>query len=68
MTMTDLATNVKELTKELVGLRISRSGPIKTRFERRFVLMWIYDECQLRWPNTTKKQVIDAYNEVLNET
>jgi len=58
---------VKELTKELVGLRISRSGIIKTGFERRFVLMWILDECQLRWPETTKRQVLDAYNEVIDE-
>ena len=66
--MTDLNTNVKELTKELVGLRISRSGPIKTRFERRFVLMWIFEECKLRWPDTTKMQVIDAYNDVIGES
>jgi hypothetical protein len=59
---------VKELTKELVGLRVSRSGPVKTGFESRFVLMWIYDECQLRWPETTKRQVLDAYNEVIDET
>jgi hypothetical protein len=59
--------NVKELMKELVELRLSRSGPVKTNFEMRFVLMWIYDECQLRWPETTKKQVLDAYNEVIDE-
>lgn len=68
MTMTETKTNVKALTKELVGLRISRSGPIKTGFERRFVLMWIFEECKLRWPETTKKQVIDAYKEVVDET
>jgi hypothetical protein len=38
-----------------------------SKCERRFLLMWILDECQLRWPETTKRDVWEAYKEVTND-
>jgi hypothetical protein len=58
---------LQELTDELVKLSKSRSGPPKSTCERRFLLMWIFEECQLRWPETTKRDVWEAYKEVTND-
>jgi hypothetical protein len=55
---------LQELTDELVKLSKSRSGPPKSKCERRFLLMWIFEECQLRWPETTKRDVWEAYKVV----
>jgi hypothetical protein len=55
---------LQELTDELVKLSKSRSGPPKSTCERRFLLMWIFEECQLRWPETTKRDVWEAYKVV----
>jgi len=60
-------SRLKELTDELVKLSKSRSGPPKSKCERRFLLMWIFEECQLRWPETTKRDVWEAYKEVAND-
>jgi hypothetical protein len=55
---------LQELIRELVELAKSRHGPPNSTCERRFLLMWIFEECQLRWPETTKRDVLDAYNVV----
>jgi hypothetical protein len=55
---------LQELTRELVELAKSRHGQPKSTCERRFLLMWICDECQLRWPETTKRDVWEAYKVV----
>jgi hypothetical protein len=55
---------LQELTRELVELAKSRHGPPNSTCERRFLLMWIFEECQLRWPETTKRDVWEVYKVV----
>jgi hypothetical protein len=52
----------------LVELQESRTGKPNNRHELRFLLQWIHEECKLRWPNVSKREVwgivrkIDGYD------
>jgi hypothetical protein len=55
---------MNELIHHLINLQESRSGKSRNRHELRFLLQWIHDECRLRWPNVSKREVWDIVKEI----
>jgi hypothetical protein len=48
----------------LIELQESRTGKPRNRHEFRFLLQWIHDECRLRWPNVSKRELWDIVKEI----
>lgn len=48
----------------LIRLQESRTGKPRNRHELRFILQWIHDECKLRWPNVSKREVWEIVKEI----
>lgn len=60
--------SVEKHIRYLVELQESRTGKPRNRHELRFLLQWIHDDCRLRWPKVSKREVwrivkeIDGYD------
>jgi hypothetical protein len=48
----------------LIELQESRTGKPHNRHELRFLLQWIHEECRLRWPNVSKREVWEIVKEI----
>jgi hypothetical protein len=55
---------VNQFIQYLIGLQESRTGKPRNRHELRFLLQWIHEECKLRWPNVSKREVWDIVKEI----
>lgn len=55
---------MNEFIQHLIKLQESRTGKPRNRHELRFLLQWIHDDCKLRWPNVTKREVWEIVKEI----
>jgi hypothetical protein len=55
---------VNEFIQYLIKLQESRTGKPRNRHELRFLLQWIHDECQMRWPKVNKRGVWGIVKEI----
>jgi hypothetical protein len=55
---------VNQFIQYLIELQESRTGKPRNRHELRFLLQWIHDECRLRLPNVSKREVWDIVKEI----
>jgi hypothetical protein len=55
---------MNKLIHNLIKLQESRTGKLHNRHELRFLLQWIHDDCRLRWPNVSKREVWEIVKEI----
>jgi hypothetical protein len=55
---------MNEFIDHLIELHESRTGKSRNRHELRFLLQWIHEECRLRWPNVSKREVWEIVKEI----
>jgi len=55
---------MKDFIRHLIGLHESRTEKPRNRHELRFLLQWIHEECKLRWPNVSKREVWGIVKEI----
>jgi alkylhydroperoxidase family enzyme len=55
---------IKDWIHRLIELQESRTGKPRNHHELRFLLQWIHEECKLRWPNVSKRDVWNTVKEI----
>jgi hypothetical protein len=55
---------MNEFIDRLIELQESSTGKPRNRHELRFLLQWIHEECRLRWPNVSKREVWEIVKEI----
>jgi hypothetical protein len=50
--------------KKLIRHLITQADKPRNRHELRFLLQWIHEECKLRWPNVSKREVWEIVKEI----
>jgi hypothetical protein len=56
--------SVEKHIQYLIKLQESRTDKPRNRHELRFLLQWVHDDCRLRWPNVSKREVWEIVKEI----
>jgi hypothetical protein len=59
-----MKVDVNKFINRLIRLQESHTGKPRNHHELRFLLQWIHDECRLRWPNVSKREVWNTVKEI----
>lgn len=56
---------MKQLVRHLLELDRLRNGKPTTQHAEKRLYQWVFEECQLRWRDITKREVWDAIQAVV---